>query len=96
MNQPGVTAWIIGTTSAITFLPLMGAQLSMLFRPNHRQSKDLITGKGQEWRDETHFKPALAFARAGWPVILTSGDPSFTGDSSNYFLTDSINLSVRN
>ncbi|MDP8210376.1 MAG: hypothetical protein P9M05_06160, partial [Candidatus Stygibacter australis] len=32
--------------------------------------KDLLIGKGEDWRDRTHFKSALAFAWADWLVIL--------------------------
>ena len=46
------------------------AQLFMLIRPNDQRTKDLIIGKGEDWRDRTHFKSALAFAWADWLVIF--------------------------
>ena len=42
----------------------------MLFRQNDQKTKDLIIGKGEDWRDKTHIKSALAFAWADWLVIL--------------------------
>lgn len=62
--------WIIAVFGAITFLPLMGAQLMMLIYPQSQKSKDLIIGKGEDWRDNTHFKSAMAFAWADWLVIF--------------------------
>jgi len=70
MINPTLITWIIAAFGAITFLPLMIAQLFMLFRPNAQKTKDLIIGKGEDWRDKTHYKSALAFAWADWLVIF--------------------------
>lgn len=70
MIKPTIITWIIAIFGAITFLPLMTAQLIMLFRPNDQKTKDLIIGKGEDWRDITHFKSALAFAWADWLIIF--------------------------
>jgi len=42
----------------------------MILKPNSQKTKDLIIGKGEDWRDKTHFRSALAFAWADWLVIL--------------------------
>lgn len=39
-------------------------------KPNSQQARDLIIGKGEEWRDHTHFRSALAFAWADILLIL--------------------------
>ena len=70
MIKHNIITWIIAIFGAITFLPLILAQLMMLIRPNHQKTKDLIIGKGADWRDKTHYKSALAFAWADWMVIL--------------------------
>lgn len=70
MIKPTIFTWIIAIFAAITFLPLMFAQLFMLFKPNDQKTKDLIIGKGEDWRDKTHFKSALAFAWADWLIIF--------------------------
>lgn len=70
MIKPTIFTWIIAIFAAITFLPLMLAQLFMLFKPNDQKTKDLIIGKGEDWRDKTHFKSALAFAWADWLIIF--------------------------
>ena len=70
MHGAGIFTWIIAIVSLLTFLPLLGAQLLMLLKPHDRKTKDLIIGKGAEWRDNTHFKSALAFAWGDWLVIF--------------------------
>ena len=70
MIEPTIITWILAIFGAITFLPLMGAQLLMLLKPHSQKTKDLIIGKGEGWRDKTHYKSALAFAWADWFVIL--------------------------
>lgn len=68
--KPTLITWILAIFGAITFLPLMAAQTIMLFMPKSEKAKDLIIGKGKEWRDNTHFKSALAFAWADLLLIL--------------------------
>jgi len=68
--KPTIFTWILAIFGAITFLPLLVAQFIMLLKPQSQQAKDLIIGKGKEWRDHTHFRSALAFAWADILVIL--------------------------
>jgi len=70
MIEINLFTWIIAIFGLITFLPLMIAQFLMLINPNSQKTKDLIIGKGEEWRDKTHYKSALAFAWADWLVIF--------------------------
>ena len=70
MIKPSLITWIIAIFGAITFLPLFIAQLIMLINPKGQKAKDLIIGKGADWRDKTHYKSALAFAWADILVIL--------------------------
>jgi hypothetical protein len=70
MIETTIFTWIIAIFGAITFFPLMAAQLLMILQPNGQKPKDLLIGKGEDWRDKTHFKSALAFAWADWLVIL--------------------------
>ena len=77
--------WLLATLSLLIFLPLLGVQLLMLFRPNDRKTKDLIIGKDGEWRDHTHMRSALAFAWSDWLVIfplLISGNIGVLGGHS--------------
>ena len=77
--------WLLAILSLLIFLPLLGVQLLMLFRPNDRKTKDLIIGKDGEWRDPTHKRSALAFAWSDWLVIfplLISGNIGVLGGHS--------------
>jgi len=67
MIEATITTWIIFVFGLITFLPLFGAQLLMIIKPKSKKTKELIIGKGEDWRDKTHFKSALAFA---WADLL--------------------------
>ena len=90
MIQPTVFTWIIAVFGAITFLPLFGAQLLMILDPRGQRTKDLIIGKGEEWRDGTHFKSAQAFAWADWLVIFPLFTVAlvgvFNGEAWGYYL----------
>ena len=70
MIKTTIITWIIAIFGAITFLPLFGAQFVMILKPKSQKAKDLIIGKGEDWRDKTHFKSALAFAWADLIIIL--------------------------
>lgn len=81
MIKISLFTWILTIFGAITFLPLLGAQLIMLLKPDSQQAKDLIIGKGEDWRDKTHFKSALAFARADLLILF----PLFIGGTIGIF-----------
>ncbi|MDH3651575.1 MAG: hypothetical protein OEQ53_17965, partial [Saprospiraceae bacterium] len=67
---PTAFTWIIAIFGLITFLPLIAAQILMLLNPNSRRTKDVIIGKGKNWRDKTHVRSALAFAWADILIML--------------------------
>ena len=90
MINPTLFTWIIATFGIVTFLPLMIAQFFMLINPNSQKTKDLVIGKGEDWRDRTHFKSALAFAWADWlvifPLLVISYIGVFSGEIWGYIL----------
>jgi hypothetical protein len=90
MIQPTLITWIIAIFGAITFLPLLAVQFLMLLKPNSQQTKDLIISKGEDWRDKTHFKSALAFAWADLlimlPLLISSYIGVFSGQMWGYIL----------
>jgi hypothetical protein len=69
MLQPTLVTWILVIFGLITCGPLLVAQLVMLLQPEGQRAKDLMIGNGEEWRDDTHFKSALALAWADWIVF---------------------------
>jgi len=94
--KPTTITWVLTIFGAVTFLPLMFAQLIMLFKPKSRQSKDLIIGKGKEWRDHTHYRSALAFARADLliilPLLITGTIGVFSGQTWGYAIWFSLGI----
>ena len=88
--KPTIFTWILAIFGAITFLPLLVAQFIMLLKPQSQQAKDLIIGKGKEWRDHTHFRSALAFAWADilviLPLLVLSSVGVFSGQLWGYTL----------
>lgn len=70
MNQDSIFIWVLAIFGAITFLPLLVAQLFMILKPNSKTTKDLLIGKGKDWRDRSHYKYSLAFAWADWLIIF--------------------------
>ncbi len=74
MYQPTVITWILIAFGLITCLPLLLAQLIILVEPKGEKAKDILIGKGEEWRDKTHFKSAYGLAVTDWLVFA----PIFT------------------
>lgn len=70
MIETTIVTWIIAIFGVITFLPLFVVQLLMILKPHSQKIKDIIIGKGEDWRDKTHFKSALSFAWADLIIIL--------------------------
>jgi len=68
--QPTIVTWLLVVFGAITLAPLVLAQSVMLVRPNSQQAKDILVAKGEDWRDETHFRSALGLAWADWILVV--------------------------
>ena len=67
MMQPTWVTWALILFGAVTLLPLFVAQSLILLRPSDQRTRDLLIGKGEQWRDETHFR----LARGGaWADLL--------------------------
>ena len=69
MYQPTLLTWILIIFGLITCLPLLIAQLIILFEPEGTRAKDILIGKDEEWRDKTHFKSAYSMAMADWIIF---------------------------
>jgi hypothetical protein len=69
MYQPTIITWILIIFGLITCLPLVIAQLIILIEPRGKKAKDILIGKGEEWRDNSHFKSAYSCAFADWIIF---------------------------
>lgn len=74
MLRPTLITWILIVFGLLTCGPLLYAQLVMLLQPHSQKAKDIMVGKGEDWRDTSHFKSAYALAWADWiffmPVLV--------------------------
>ncbi len=70
MLQPTILTWTLVVFGAITLLPLLGAQLMILFRPHSQKTRDILIAKGEDWRDKTHFRSAYGMAWADWTLLM--------------------------
>jgi hypothetical protein len=75
--KPTLITWILiifGTV--LIFLPMLYAQLLMALQPHNQKAKDIIIGKGEDWRDKTHFRMSYGAAWADvliWLPLLAAG-----------------------
>jgi hypothetical protein len=65
MLRPTLVTWIpVLFGLAFIFLLLLYAQLLMVLRPRSQATKDFVIGKGEDWRNETHFRMSYGAAWA--------------------------------
>ena len=90
MYQTTLITWILIIFGTITCIPLLIAQLIILFEPDGKRAKDILIGKGEEWRDKTHFKSAYSLAMVDWiifvPLFILSVIGMLTGNLLGYLL----------
>ena len=88
--QPTLVTWALVVFGVITLMPLIWAQLSMLIRPGSRDTRDLIIGEGEDWRDKTHFRLASGAAWADWlffaPLFIAGSIGVLLGQAWGYVL----------
>ncbi|MFC1853462.1 hypothetical protein ACFL27_24970 [candidate division CSSED10-310 bacterium] len=70
MLEPTITTWILVIFGVITIIPVAIAQLTLMLNPQGQQSKDNLIGKGEDWRDKTHFRFAYGMAWSDWIIWL--------------------------
>ena len=62
----------------------------MLISPGSQNTRDLIIGKGEDWRDKTHKRLALGAAWADWlffaPLFLAGSIGVLLGETWGYVL----------
>ena len=88
--QPTPVTWGLILFGVITLTPLVVAQFSMLTGPERGKTRDLIIGKGEDWRDRTHFRMALGAAWADWlffaPLFVAGSIGALLGKPWGYLL----------
>ncbi len=88
--HPTSVTWALVVFGIVTLIPLFLAQLSMLVRPDSEGTKNLLIGKGEDWRDKTHFRMSLGGAWADWlfltPLFLAGSIGVLLGQPWGYVL----------
>ncbi len=88
--EPTLLTWAIVVFGLITLIPLILAQWWMLVAPNRQRTRDLIVGKGEDWRDKTHSKMALGASWADWtffgPMFVAGSSGVLMGQPWGYML----------
>jgi len=88
--QPTFVSWALIVFGVVTLVPLIMAQFSMLARPDSQKTRELIIGKGEDWRNKTHFKLSLGAVWADWllfaPLFVAGCTGVLMGQSWGYVL----------
>ena len=73
---PTPVTWVLLVVGWYILVVMLGAQSVMAFRPQSDAARRIIIGKGQDWRDDTHYRSAFGIAIADlvvWLPILLAG-----------------------
>jgi hypothetical protein len=70
MLQTTAVTWAMLGFGVVTCLPLFVAQLTIIVRPGGQTARNLLIGKGEDWRDGTHFRSAYGAAWADWLITV--------------------------
>jgi len=66
--EPTLITWILVIFGLLfIFLPMLFIQLLMVLRPHSQKIRDICIGKGEDWRDKTHFRMSFG---AGWADLV--------------------------
>jgi hypothetical protein len=69
---------------------MLGVQGVMAFRPGSQKARDLMIGKGEDWRDQTHYRSARGLSVADltlWLPLLFAGSVGVVlGETWGYLL----------
>lgn len=87
---PTVITWALVVFGLITNGTLFYVYVVFLRNPHDQRSKDLMIGKGKDWRDKTHFRLNLGFARADFlffiPLFVSGSIGALMGYPWGYVL----------
>ncbi len=75
MLEPTFLTWVLIIFGVITCGPLLYAQFIMVWKPHSEEARNLMIGKGEDWRDKSHFKTAYSLAIVDWLIFM----PIFIG-----------------
>jgi hypothetical protein len=68
--EPTPITWVLIISGFLIYLPVLYGQVLLLLRPHSQATRDIIIGKGENWRDRTHFHSSYGFAWADLMFFL--------------------------
>lgn len=80
--DPTPITWLLIVWGFVTLAPLTLVQLVFLLSPQSARSKEWLIGKGEDWRDKTHYRFSLGAAWADWLITI----PAFAAGSVGLIL----------
>lgn len=67
MLEPTIFTWILCIAGVLIYAPPIYLELLAIFKPDSQKTKDVLVGKGMDYKDRTH----AAFCRGhGWADML--------------------------
>jgi hypothetical protein len=88
--EPTLVTWVLVAFGVITLGTLSYVYLIFLRNPQSPKSKDLMIGRGEEWRDKTHLRLNLGMAWADWlliaPLFVSGSVGALMGQPWGYVL----------
>ncbi|KPJ89297.1 MAG: hypothetical protein AMS17_02510 [Spirochaetes bacterium DG_61] len=77
MLKPSVLTWILVIFGLVfIFVPMVYVQFNVAVNPNSQQTKDMIIGRGEDYRDKTHVRVSYGIALSDlifWLPLLAAG-----------------------
>ena len=77
MVKPSVLTWILVIFGVVfIFIPIVYVQLNVAVNPDSQRTKDMIIGRGEDYRDNTHVRVSYGIAISDlifWLPILAAG-----------------------
>jgi uncharacterized membrane protein len=77
MLKPSVLTWILVIFGVVfIFLPMVYVQFHVAVNPNNQKTKDMIIGRGEDYRDKTHERVSYGVALSDvifWLPLLAAG-----------------------
>jgi hypothetical protein len=90
MFEPTLITWILVIFGALIYLLVLYGQILVALRPHSQKTKDFAIGKGEDWRDETHFRSSYGFAWADLifkiPLLVVGSVGVVLGQAWGYVL----------
>jgi hypothetical protein len=88
--QPTLVTWMLIISGFLIYVPVLYGQVLLLLRPHSQATKDIIIGKGENWRDRSHFRSSYGFAWADLifflPLLITGSAGVALGHAWGYAL----------